>query len=83
VGTIERLAPKTAGPTITVGVEHAPNVGRADFIVPLQSERRYGGYRSLTHRVVRSMPYGIDVYEVVMEETGEPKSFVGPYDVDG
>ena len=79
----KRLDPKTAGPTITVEIEHVRNRGRADFIVPLQAERRYGGYRASSHRVVRSKPHGIGVFEVVMEETGEPKSFVGPYDVDG
>jgi hypothetical protein len=79
----KRLDPETAGPTITIEIEHARNGGRAGFIVPLQAERRYGGYRAASHRVVRSKPHGIDVYEVVMEETGEPKSFVGPYDVDG
>ena len=74
------LDPKTAGPTIAVEIEHARNGGRVDFIVPLQSERRYGGYRAVSQRVVRSEPHGIDVYEVEMKETGEPKSFVGPYD---
>lgn len=77
------LDPKTAGPIITVEIEHARNGARADFIVPLKAERRFGGYRAVSHRVVRQKPIGIEVYEVVMEENGGPKSFVGPYDDDG
>jgi hypothetical protein len=76
------LDPKTAGPTIKVEIDFSRNSGRADFIVPLQAERRYGGYRAVSHRVVRSKPHGIDVYEVEMKETGEPKSFVGPYEAN-
>ena len=74
------LDPETAGPTITVEIDFDRSGGRADFIVPLQAERRYGGYRAVSHHVIRSKPHGIDVYEVEMTETGEPKSFVGPYD---
>ena len=76
------LDPETAGPTITVEIEFARNGGRADFIVPLKAERRYGGYRAVSQRVVRSDPHGTDVYEVKMTETGAPKSFVGPYEAN-
>ena len=74
------LDPATAGPMITVEIEFNRHGGRADFVVQLKAERRFGGYRAVSHRVVRSKPHGIDVYEVEMQETGEPKSFVGPYD---
>lgn len=77
------MDPKSAGPTIKVEIEFSGHGGRADFIVPLKSERRYGGYRAASHRVIRSESPSIAIYEVVMEETGEPKSFVGPYGEDG
>ena len=37
------LDPDTAGPTITVEIDFDRSAGRADSIVPLQAERRYGG----------------------------------------
>jgi hypothetical protein len=47
--------------------------GRPDFIVPLQGERRYGGYRAVSHTAVRRTEYE-EVYEVVVVETGEEES---------
>ena len=48
------LDPKTAGHTIKVEIElDLRRSGRPDFIVPLQAERRYGGYRATSHKIVR------------------------------
>lgn len=74
------LDPKTAGPKIKVEVEHRGS-GRPDFIVPLQAERRYGGYKATAWSIVRRTG-GVDLYEVEMAELpGAPKEFVGDYDV--
>ena len=75
------MDPTSVDPNVKVGIEFSRRGGRADFIVPLKAERRYGGYRAASHRVIRSEP-GIEVHEVVPEETGEPRSFVGPYGED-